>query len=270
MKYAHYIFIAGALIVGFLFAVIDAFFQTNLVEGINIFGTAVLLTLLFLFQYYWKRRNGEIFGSIDKQIFKIILAFLKTCDFNENEIPFILKSVFKSYSQSLTDKLYKNYINSDINLQKACFELRKVSGSIKLFVFYALFDIASKNKIISKKEEEFILKIGYLIHVPSKTIHYIKQQYIKKGISSEKDIENEQKRKESYKKKSKSFLLYNAYKTLGVSPSVTKSQLKKVYRILAKKYHPDKYHGQNEEIIQKMESKFHEIAEAYEIVKKNK
>jgi len=49
---------------------------------------------------------------------------------------------------------------------------------------------------------------------------------------------------------------------MGVLPSVTKLQLKKTYRTLAKKYHPDKFAGQSEEIIQKAEEKILKIKEA--------
>lgn len=51
------------------------------------------------------------------------------------------------------------------------------------------------------------------------------------------------------------------YDRLGISPNATESEIKKAYRELAKKYHPDKNQGNKE-----AEEKFKEISEAYEIL----
>lgn len=51
------------------------------------------------------------------------------------------------------------------------------------------------------------------------------------------------------------------YKTLGVSKDVTEAELKKVYRKLARQYHPDSNAGDA-----KAEAKFKEISEAYSVL----
>lgn len=55
------------------------------------------------------------------------------------------------------------------------------------------------------------------------------------------------------------------YKVLGVSESATPDEMKKVYRKLAVKYHPDKNPGNKE-----AEAKFKEISEAYYILSDEK
>ncbi len=52
------------------------------------------------------------------------------------------------------------------------------------------------------------------------------------------------------------------YKSLGVSKSASQDEIKKAYRKLAAKYHPDVNQGD-----QKSEKKFKEISEAYEVLK---
>ena len=51
------------------------------------------------------------------------------------------------------------------------------------------------------------------------------------------------------------------YEVLGVSKNATDSELKKAYRVLAKKYHPDANPGDKE-----AEEKFKEASEAYAIL----
>jgi len=53
----------------------------------------------------------------------------------------------------------------------------------------------------------------------------------------------------------------NYYDVLGVSRDSSQDEIKKAYRKLAIKYHPDKNPGQKEEF----EKKFKEISEAYTV-----
>ncbi|MBS4025826.1 MAG: DnaJ domain-containing protein, partial [Clostridia bacterium] len=55
------------------------------------------------------------------------------------------------------------------------------------------------------------------------------------------------------------------YQVLGVSRQATGKEIKKAYRKLATKYHPDKNQGNTE-----AEAKFKEISAAYEVLKDEK
>lgn len=58
------------------------------------------------------------------------------------------------------------------------------------------------------------------------------------------------------------------YKILGVSPSATDDEIKKAYRALAKKYHPDSY--VNTPFADMANEKMKEINEAYELIQKER
>ena len=58
------------------------------------------------------------------------------------------------------------------------------------------------------------------------------------------------------------------YKVLGISPDATDEEVKKAYRRMAMKYHPDKVANAGEQIRQQATEKFRKINEAYEHIKK--
>lgn len=58
------------------------------------------------------------------------------------------------------------------------------------------------------------------------------------------------------------------YKVLGVDRSASDDEVKRAYRRLAMKYHPDKVEGLGEEVKRNSEEQFRQINEAYENIKK--
>ena len=61
-----------------------------------------------------------------------------------------------------------------------------------------------------------------------------------------------------------------AYKALEIEPNATDEQVKKAYRRMAMKYHPDKVANAGEEIRKQATDKFRGINEAYEYIKKQR
>jgi DnaJ like chaperone protein len=61
-----------------------------------------------------------------------------------------------------------------------------------------------------------------------------------------------------------------AYKALEIEPSATNDELKKAYRRMAMKYHPDKVANAGEDIRQQATEKFRGINEAYEHIKQQR
>ena len=57
------------------------------------------------------------------------------------------------------------------------------------------------------------------------------------------------------------------YESLGVPRTATDDEIKKAYRKLAMKYHPDRVETMGEEIKRNAEKQFKEINEAYETIK---
>ncbi len=62
----------------------------------------------------------------------------------------------------------------------------------------------------------------------------------------------------------------NPYKTLGLDSSATDEEVKKAYRRMAMRYHPDKVEGLGEEMKKNATEQFRAINEAYETIKRER
>ena len=61
-----------------------------------------------------------------------------------------------------------------------------------------------------------------------------------------------------------------SYKILEIERSATDEEVKKAYRTMAKKYHPDRVNTQDEAIKRGAEEKFKEVQRAYEAIQKER
>ena len=62
----------------------------------------------------------------------------------------------------------------------------------------------------------------------------------------------------------------DAYKILEIEKSATDSEIKKAYRNMAKKYHPDKLQHMDEAYQKGAQEKFNKVQEAYEQIQKER
>ena len=107
-----------------------------------------------------------------------------------------------------------------------------------------LFGIAKADGHVSEQEETIIHRIANYFRISKIEYDQIKSMFYK-------DVSN-------------------AYKILGISNDSSDEELKKAYRKMAVKHHPDKFNQSGEEQLKAAKEKFQKIQEAYEQIKKER
>lgn len=142
-------------------------------------------------------------------------------------------------------KLLKEILEKPIPLADVCNQIRAhVDYASRLQLLHLLFGIALADKHLSPDEIKTIDEISARLGINAPDLNSIKSMFIE-----ETDW---------------------AYKVLETEKSATNEEIKKAYRQMALKYHPDKVAYLGEEIRKSANEKFQKVNEAYEKVKKER
>jgi DnaJ like chaperone protein len=147
-----------------------------------------------------------------------------------------------AYLKILKDLLEKEYDE----LVMARQIMQNTSYSSRLMIVQLLLDIAHADGEFSPEESKMINAIAQTMQITTQDYQSLLSIFEKQ---TDKDW---------------------AYKVLEIEPSATNDEVKKAYRKMAMKYHPDKVNNLGNDIKQKATEKFRSINEAYETIKKQR
>jgi len=139
----------------------------------------------------------------------------------------------------------KDLLKKDIPIREVCGQIKYyMEHPARLQLLHFLYGIAQSDGHVHSSEERIIKQISDGLGISLKDYRSIKAMFYKDASS--------------------------AYKILEVNTRVTEGELKKAYRKMAKKYHPDKLKNLGEAHVKAAEEKFIEVQKAYEQIKKEK
>ena len=142
-------------------------------------------------------------------------------------------------------KLFKGIMKKQVSSRQVCIQIRQhMPHSSRLQLVHFLFGIAKADEFVSSDEIEEIRKIAGYLYINNYDFESIKAMFYDDTNAS--------------------------YKILEIDKSVSNEELKKAYRKMAKKYHPDKLQGLGEEHVKGAQEKFQSIQKAYESIKKER
>ncbi len=142
-------------------------------------------------------------------------------------------------------QILKNLLKQNINDEEVARQINyAMNYASKLELIHLLFEIAYADGAENQYELNVIQRISWNLGVSNLDFDALKAPY-----NRVKDVNW-------------------AYAALELKPDATDDEIKKAYRAMAKKYHPDTVANLGEEIKKKATEKFRAINEAYEELKK--
>lgn len=168
---------------------------------------------------------------------------------SQSEMDYVRQYFVGTYGKERANAIFRtfNEINKkhEISAQRICTYLnQRTRYEVRLQLLHFLFGIAQADGLASNPEIEKIREIAGYLRVAVRDFESIKAMFVKSAD--------------------------NAYKILEIDKTATDSEVKKAYRAMAKKYHPDRVNTENEAIKKGAEEKFKEVQIAYEQIQKER
>ena len=168
-----------------------------------------------------------------------------------SELDYVNRFFLENFGQERAEKsirMLRDILDKDYNLYDVSRQVGQyMDYSSRLQLLHYLFGIAAADGDVSSAEIGVIHTISMNMGISEMDYQSIKAMFVKEINASD-----------------------NAYKILGVDPTASDEEVKRAYREMAKKNHPDLVSNLGEEVRLSAEKKFQEINEAYETIKKQR
>ena len=140
----------------------------------------------------------------------------------------------------------KHFVNgAEIPLEQICGDIKqRTQVEVRIQLMHYLFGIAKADGHVADIEIQILRRIASLLDIPNADFESVKNMFYR-------DVNSD-------------------YTVLGIESSATEDEIKKAYRQMAIRYHPDKVAAMGDEYQKGAQEKFQKIQEAYENIKKQR
>jgi len=199
-----------------------------------------------------RSQNQSVTRSGDFEVSLLILASIvikADGKQDQRELDFVRAQFVQMYGKARANQAFNLFREiskqANISTRQVCLQIRQMMDhASRLQLVHFLFGIAKSDHHVADSEVEAIALIASYLGINPKDFESIKAMFYNSSDS--------------------------AYKILELDSNATISEIKKAYRKMAKKYHPDKVSHLGKEHQKGAEEKFKKVQEAYEQLQKEK
>jgi DnaJ like chaperone protein len=167
----------------------------------------------------------------------------------QQELQFVRNFFITNYGSQMASTIFEKF-NEEVKKERQNIpELTQIFNQrapyeTRLQILHFLFGVANADGSISQTELSKVEQIAAALGIRPSDMESIKAMFVKATDS--------------------------AYKILEISSSASDDEVKKAYRTMAKKYHPDKLQSKDPALIKGAQEKFLKVQEAYEAIQKER
>ncbi|NOQ24499.1 MAG: DnaJ domain-containing protein [Bacteroidales bacterium] len=195
------------------------------------------------------KRKTTTTGGFAMTLLVLVAAVMKADGrILKSELEYVKKYFIQSYGEESAVeaiKMLRDILNQDISIQAVGIQIKlNLDYASRLQLLHLLFGVAQADGQVDLSELNTIAQIAGYMNVNSKDFESIKSMFIANVDS--------------------------AYKILEIERNATDDEIKKAYRKMAVKFHPDKVSHLGEDFQKQAKEKFQKVNDAYEKIKKER
>ena len=199
--------------------------------------------------YYRGRNYNTTPGDFGLSLIVLVAAVMKADGkVVKSELDFVRNFFRKQFGEETAGEallMLRDLLKQNIPIADVCRQIsRNMEYTSRLQLMHMLYGISLSDKYADKKELDAIEAIAGYLNISRKDRESIKNMFLPSD--------------DAY------------YKILEIDPSASNEEVKKAYRTMARKYHPDMVSHLGEDFRKVANEKFRKVNEAYEKIKKSR
>ncbi len=192
-----------------------------------------------------KRSSGDYVTSLMVLVTAVVRADGKIV---QSEIDYVKRHLYASYGQDMAHRsvyMIKQMMHQQIPVQEVSIQMgQRLNKASCIQIIRFLFGVAYADGYLDENERIIIIKIAKNMGIDDANIKSIHSIFRPAAD--------------------------NSYLTLGISKNASNDEIKRAYRKLALKYHPDKVDSLDHKAKKEAQQKFQKISEAYNKIKQER
>ncbi len=211
-------------------------------------------------------RNTGTPADINAALMVLIAAVMKADgEVRRSELDYVKRFLLKNYGEARGKEILqvlKQMVEQDIPVDQVCAQIKvNTDYSTRYHMVDFLFGIGGADGVFSQSELGLLRLIAQYLGISQGDYVSIHERHVGSGYSRSYSGTQPPKHSASLK---------DPYKVLGITSDATDDEVKRAYRRMAMKYHPDRVAGMSEELQRNAAEQMKEINSAYEAIKQQR